>query len=149
MTVNIRTNLIHFICATVYSNWKVTSLYYLTELQGQFVFCAQTANSYNNVLLSLNQNTCNQRTGVAESERRTTSYYSWEDSECQQVSSYDSEQRWEPTEDPEWAPPDPNQDPVPVSAGHEESGEHLQGWCESLLHKKCLCAFHHCCCHYW
>lgn len=41
--------------------------------------------------------------------------------------SHDSEQQGGPSEDPEWSPPDPSRDPVPVAAGQEESGEHLKG----------------------
>lgn len=79
----------------VYSNCKVTSLYYLTELQGQLVFYVLQYPTLDSMLLPLYQNTCDQRTGVAERERKretNNKFLTAEKTECQQGSSYDSEQ---------------------------------------------------------
>lgn len=61
----------------------------------------------------------------------------------------DSEQRGEPTAEPEWASSHQGQDPVAVAAGQEESAGHLEAGRERVLHKKCLCALDHFCCHHW
>lgn len=63
--------------------------------------------------------------GVSVTAERSLSSFALNNSSAN--NSHDSEQRGEPAEDPERPQPDPGQDPVPVAAGHEESGDHLEG----------------------
>lgn len=94
----------------------------------------------------LNQDTCNQRRGVTERKKSNRLQVNQQhlygvsikaersSRSCTFITdlkissgSHDSEQQGGPSEDPEWSPPDPSRDPVPVAAGQEESGEHLKG----------------------
>lgn len=63
--------------------------------------------------------------------------------------SYDSKQRWEPAEDPEWSQTNPSRNPVPISKSQTEGGEHDKRRCEGIFYQKCLCDSHCCCSYYW